>query len=226
MAENTSVVCFDLGGVLVRICRTWAEAVATAGLDARGPHDMAEEAHVRCRRTLIDQHGTGALTNDAYYSAMSRAFDGAYSPAEMERIHHAWTLDLYPGVTELVAELNQLEHVVTACLSNTNDAHWLRLVSDEYAPIATLRHQLASHQLRAAKPDPRIYEQALAIFGVEPAQVLFFDDLKENVEAARRAGWQAEELDPLGDTVTQMRGHLQQRGIYAPAGQSSPPIAT
>jgi HAD superfamily hydrolase (TIGR01509 family) len=217
VAENISVICFDLGGVLVRICRSWAEAVSTAGLDAREPREVAEQALVQRRRTIMDQHGTGALTNDAYYSAMSRAFDGAYSPAEMERIHHAWTLDLYPGVTELIAELNQLDHVVTACLSNTNDAHWIRLVSAEYAPIGTLRHQLASHQLQVAKPDPRIYQQALAIFDVKPGQVLFFDDLKENVDAARHAGWQAEQLDPLGDTVHQMRSHLRQRGISAPA---------
>jgi HAD superfamily hydrolase (TIGR01509 family) len=222
VAENITVVCFDLGGVLVRICRSWAEAVSTAGLDARVPQGVAEDVLVQRRRTIIDQHGTGALTNEAYYSAMSEAFDGVYSLADMEGIHRAWLLDLYPGVSELVAELNQLNHVATACLSNTNDAHWLRLVDAEYAPINTLQHQLASHLLRTAKPDPQIYQQATTIFGVNPAQVLFFDDLQENVQAARHAGWQAEQLDPHGDTVTQMRNHLRQHGIYAPTQFSNP----
>ncbi|HTM43658.1 MAG TPA: HAD family phosphatase [Polyangiaceae bacterium] len=207
------VVCFDLGGVLVRICRSWAEAVTTAGLEARAPRDVHEAELIQRRRKLIDEHTTGALTNEGYYQAMSQAFGGLYTAAEMEQIHRAWTLDLYPGATDLVAELNELPHVVTACLSNTNDAHWQRLVGDEYAPICTLRHQLASHQLQVAKPHPEIYQRALGIFGVRPDDVIFFDDLAENVEAARQAGWHAEQVDPLADAAAQMRGHLRQYGV-------------
>lgn len=41
------------------------------------------------------------------------------------------------------------------------------------------------------KPQPEIYAVAARHFDVPPAQLLFIDDVVDNVEAARRAGWQA-----------------------------------
>ena len=41
------------------------------------------------------------------------------------------------------------------------------------------------------KPQPEIYALAARHFGVPPTQLLFIDDVVDNVEAARRAGWQA-----------------------------------
>lgn len=206
---NVSVVCFDLGGVLVRICRSWNEAVGTAGLDLRQPHGVDEDAMRARRWSLVSQHQVGGLSNADYYGGMSAAFDGLYSAQEMEHIHHAWTQEQYPGVDDLVAELNAHRGIETACLSNTNDAHWRRLVSNEYPAPSALTHQLASHVLGVAKPDSDIYAHAAEEFGADPCEILFFDDLPENVEAARRAGWQAEQVDPYGDTAKQMREVLR-----------------
>jgi 2-haloacid dehalogenase len=41
------------------------------------------------------------------------------------------------------------------------------------------------------KPDVAIYERHHADFGLVPARTLFIDDVPANVDAARRAGWQA-----------------------------------
>ena len=41
MTTPISLVCFDLGGVVVRICRSWAEGCAEAGLDVRGDVEEA-----------------------------------------------------------------------------------------------------------------------------------------------------------------------------------------
>ncbi len=39
-----------------------------------------------------------------------------------------------------------------------------------------------------AKPDPRIYERAVARLGVRPEEAVFVDDLEENIAAARACG--------------------------------------
>jgi HAD superfamily hydrolase (TIGR01509 family) len=83
--------------------------------------------------------------------------------------------------------------------------------------VLALRHRLASHLLRCAKPDASIYERARASFfeplAGHPEDIIFFDDLPENVAAARAAGWTAFEVDPHADTPGQMRKHLASVGI-------------
>jgi FMN phosphatase YigB (HAD superfamily) len=130
-------------------------------------------------------------------------------------------LNEYPGALGLVQELNRLPGVTTACLSNTNAAHWRRLANEDgraaYPSVLELRQRLASHLLGCAKPDAQIYARAQAAFfgdqGGTPEQIVFFDDLLENVEAARAQGWTAFQVDHEGDTVRQMRTHLAHAGL-------------
>jgi HAD superfamily hydrolase (TIGR01509 family) len=223
MAGSASerVVCFDLGGVLVRIVRSWDEGCGRAGLPARNPEWFAGNEFRSLRSALVDQYQAGLIDCSGYYAELARAIDGVYSPVELEAIHQAWTLEHYPGAVELVRELNATEFVTTACLSNTNHSHWVRLVGEdgkaEYPAVAELEHRLASHRLGCLKPDARIYELAYARFCeqavVAPRDVFFFDDLPENVSAARAVGWSAFQVDPAGDTVRQMRRVLADAGI-------------
>jgi len=48
-----------------------------------------------------------------------------------------------------------------------------------------------SHEVGLAKPDRAVYDLSAARLGVEPAQIVFLDDVPGNVEAARAAGWHA-----------------------------------
>jgi HAD superfamily hydrolase (TIGR01509 family) len=41
------------------------------------------------------------------------------------------------------------------------------------------------------KPDVAIYEMHHGAFGLNPARTIFIDDVAANVDAARKAGWQA-----------------------------------
>jgi FMN phosphatase YigB (HAD superfamily) len=226
MADGSArVVCFDLGGVLVRICGTWAEACTRAALPLRNADFLASEAWREPRRHVGDRYQSGQLACAAYFSELAALSEGLFSAAEFEQLHHAWTLEHYSGALELVRALNALPGVVTACLSNTNHAHWVRLVGadgkNEYPAVAELKHQLASHLLGCAKPDARIYQLAYAKFAeavprgdpLRPSEIVFFDDLTENVLAARAAGWTAFQVDPGGDTVAEMRARLAGAGV-------------
>jgi glucose-1-phosphatase len=221
-ARQPKVVCFDLGGVLVRICRSWDEACATAALPPRGQRQSASPSWPEQLKRLSDLYQRGQLDCDGYYRALSTSLDAAYSREELERIHRAWSLAEYPGSSELVNALNARGDVLTACLSNTNHAHWQRLTGAdgraEYSCVPLLGQRLASHLLGCAKPDPRIYALAHASFAAtQPLcaqDIVFFDDLAANVAAARAAGWSAFVVDPTSDTVQQMRSELANLGIH------------
>jgi HAD superfamily hydrolase (TIGR01509 family) len=47
-----------------------------------------------------------------------------------------------------------------------------------------------SHEIGCRKPAPESFAHVVQAIGVAPAQVLFFDDLEENVAAARAYGLQ------------------------------------
>jgi FMN phosphatase YigB (HAD superfamily) len=215
------LVCFDLGGVLVRICQSWAEAYRAAGLDIRDePSHPSVSAR---RRELASLHGTGRISIDEWAVGASAALQGVYSTDELRRAHHALSREQNPGALELVDELHAAG-AATACLSNTTHTHWVRLVhrdgdralegTPEYPAVARLQQHFASHLLGLAKPDDAIYARFEVLTGLGPSEILFFDDREENVAAARRREWQAERVAASHlDPVTQIRKHLSRRGI-------------
>ena len=207
---GSRLVVFDLGGVIVRICRSWDEGCRAAGVE---PRSVPVAAHGgEAMRTLVDRHQRGELACDAFFREAS-ALLGPHTPAELERVHGAWILGDYPGIAEAIDRIHSAG-VPTACLSNTNASHWdgaLR-ASPAFARIGR-RH--ASHLLGLAKPDARIYRAFERIAGASPREIVFFDDLPENVESALGCGWDAVLVDHAGDTAAQVLAALRSRGIDA-----------
>ena len=202
------LVCFDLGGVLIRICRTWAEGCARAGLDVRGDVDRD-----LARSHWLDfnaEYQSGRIDLDAFSRRLSEAVDGRYTPDEMRRVHMAWTIDEYDGVAEVVAQLHA-SGLETAALSNTCHDHWEQLV--QYPTFMALRRRFASHELGLRKPDPAIYRAVETGTGCEGGEIIFFDDLEENVAAAHALGWAAEFVAPDGAPATQIEHALTTHGV-------------
>jgi glucose-1-phosphatase len=56
-----------------------------------------------------------------------------------------------------------------------------------------------SHEIGHRKPQPESFEHVLRAIGVPPPEVLLFDDLEPNVEAARALGLQAVVVKGPGD---------------------------
>lgn len=207
------LVCFDLGGVIVRICRSFVEGCAAAGLPARAPRETIDASR-EDRRRLSDLHQVGHLPCDHYFDAVSRAMGGLYSPDEVRRIHRAWLLGEYSGVGALVEDLHRSGPIRTGILSNTNHDHWREMLqTPRFSTPGLIQHRHASHLLGHAKPGMEIYHAFERAVELPGAAILFFDDLPENVEAARTAGWHAHRVDPDADTAAQMRGHLRGLGL-------------
>ncbi len=205
LPTKVQLVCFDLGGVLIRICRSWEEGCRAAGLDVRGTA-AADPSAADGRRDLSRLHQTGMLTSAEFFDAISKARNGLYTPDEIERIHDAWLLGEYDGAVELIDRIHAAG-LRTAALSNTNHAHWVAL--HNFPSLARLQMPLASHELGLVKPDEAIYREAERRFGLTGCEILFFDDLEENIETARRIGWNAVQIDHTSDTVGQMQSALR-----------------
>ncbi len=218
MAEPAvEVVCFDLGGVVLRIARSWAEGCVAAGVELRAEGPNTGGTRAEKLREVVDAYQRGAIACEAYYAEIAERLAGGYTPAEVRRVHEAWVFGEYPGMAALIAGLGAVDGLRTACLSNTNHAHWTPLAGPDTAcaspAIGALDVHLVSHELGAVKPDEAIYTIAERRLGVPPEAILFFDDLAENVAAARIRGWQAKVIDPAGDPAAQIRAHLEAAGV-------------
>jgi len=217
MSLPIQLVVFDLGGVIVRICRSWPEACERAGVPVReGWDDPTLRA---ARRELNKRHQEGRIDCETFFEGLAATAPGLYSTDEVRRIHDAWTLDEYAGAGALIRRLHEAG-VATGVLSNTNHAHWRRLAppahveASEYPTPRMVTHLYASHLMGMSKPDETIYKEFARRTGFDPGRIVFFDDLEENVIAAQRAGWNAVQVDHAGDTVAQMVRALESLGLF------------
>lgn len=205
MSELRKAVCFDLGGVVVRISYRWAEMLTRAGLPV--------PAHVNGEDDLASMPGfeafqAGDIAFDEYLAGMARHL--SLSAEQAERVHRNMLIEPFPGVAELVRELGE-RGFATGCLSNTNAPHWAEMTgTDRFPAILAMDVRLASHEIRVSKPAPEAFLAFAEACGTD--QVLLFDDSVENCEAAIRLGWHATRIDPERDPARQMRRRLEVEG--------------
>lgn len=212
------IVVFDLGGVVVRICRSWKEACARTGVPF---HDLAASAeNMAARKAIVRRHEVGEVSDEAYFEAIAATTGGLYRAADVRVLHDNWITGEYAGVDRLIDDLHA-SGVETGILSNTNNHHWQQMTApvsggdgrSKFPTVQRARFPHASHLLKVAKPEAAIFEAFCRATGFGHHDVVFFDDLADNVAGARSSGWDAVQIDHTGDTASQMRLHLRLRGV-------------
>ena len=221
--SKISLVVFDLGRVLLRISDDWDHAARLAGLPGLG--GMTGDLSSKAARGTSDQGAALASLFDRFEVGDISLGDlldevealTGRTAAEVGRVMDAVLIEPYPGVAAMLDQLAGAG-VTTACLSNTNERHW-ELMADPrhpaHLPLDRLDFAFASQRLGHAKPSPAIYRHVEAETGVDPPSILFFDDLKENVEAAAARGWVAERVPRCDNPVPWMTGRLRAYGVLA-----------
>jgi putative hydrolase of the HAD superfamily len=160
-------------------------------------------------RPLALRYETGLLTTDEFYreavrqtaldvsrESFARAYNGIFTPI--------------PSTIELIRRLKPLYKL--GLLSNTSEWHFeygIRPV--EIFPLfdtVTL-----SYEVKALKPDEKIYRDALFKLGMDPAECVYIDDIDENATAAGRLGMHAIHYR----NPRQLLGALQNLGVLPPS---------
>jgi putative hydrolase of the HAD superfamily len=202
-SSGTQAVLFDLGGVVLEI--DFGRAFAHWQARSR----LAPE-HIR-ERFGVDEpyelHETGGIDAQAYFAHLREHLQ---LEDDAGFIHEGWNSIFVGEIAETVAVLKALrERVPCYALSNTNAAHLAHMQREFPQVLAQFRKVFVSHEIGHRKPQPRAFEHVVREMGVAPGQVLFFDDLAENVEAARECGLQAVQVQGPAD----VRGALRERGL-------------
>lgn len=180
-------VFLDMGNVLVsfdqeRAFRQMAEA---GGVDITAIRSAVLE------QGLQESLERGRIGWPEFHAEFSRRTGSTATPAALA---HAAS-DMFALNIEMLPVIAGLER--TGCglgiLSNTCGPHWEHLLARGFAVLpGNFQKIVLSHEVRAVKPEPEIFSTATRLAGVPPERIFFCDDVPAHVEAARRAGWQAE----------------------------------
>ena len=209
--SQIQLVVFDAGGVLVRICHGgWTEVCGRLGIAP--PAEFAAEALLPRLTEIGAAFETGRIDEAAFIERVAQV--SGFAAEHIVAALDAWLIEPYAGVDaflECVADTG----VTTAVLSNTNATHWRLMTTESHAgiPVHRVHHLFTSFQIGALKPEAAVYEHVERVTGAAPRSILFFDDHRPNIEAARQRGWQAVRIDHDGDPVGQMTEHLVSVGL-------------
>jgi HAD superfamily hydrolase (TIGR01509 family) len=204
--HTIQLVAFDIGGVLIRICRSWKQVFELAGIPWN-PSFGSEEA-VQWNQL----YESGQITTDQLVQHFA-TLAADLSAEQLLTLIDQWLIEPYPGTAQLIDQLNTAG-VPTACLSNTNERHWQTMATTaRFAAIQALNTQIASHLVQVMKPKPGIYEALERETGLSGASILYFDDFDINITAALDRGWHAYRIDHAADTTAQMTQHLREHQV-------------
>ena len=121
--------------------------------------------------------------------------------------HELWS-DFFegtmPGIEELLERVRARYRV--AFLSNSNEVH-AELIPRKFSSLFAKDDRfIFSHRVKVAKPDPEIFRRALDTIGALAYQVVYIEDLSENVAAARSLGMQAFQFIDTLSLTRQLEG--------------------
>lgn len=203
------VVCFDVGGVLIRITQNWHEAANLAGVTIQS--ELPLEAHL-LNAPFFDGYQAGSVNDEQYLHELA-AYLGNVPLEAAERVHNHIMLEPYPYVDQIIRQLNE-QGFTTSCLSNTNEPHWYDMFhSGRFPANEALQVRMASHVVGISKPDPEIFRKFELEVEASGSEIVFFDDTSVNVEIANNLGWQAFRIDPKTPTHVQIQAALKSVGI-------------
>jgi FMN phosphatase YigB (HAD superfamily) len=190
---------FDVGGVLIdfsfeRALQHWSRAsrIPVPQLAERFRPDGSYEAFER-----------GELSAAQYFAALRSALGVSLPDQELQAGWCSIFTGVIPGAVELLTSLSAGAPVYL--FSNTNAAHY-EFWGGEYPELlAPVKQIFCSHELGLRKPSAAAFEKVCSLIGVAPGRIAFFDDLRENVDGATRAGLRAFHvgtIDSIRDAVS------------------------
>ena len=191
-------IIFDLGGVLLRTA-DFAPRERLATRLGMNRYKLEEfifggESGERAQR--------GEISVQEHWENLWRQIN--YSPAEFTALLDEFFAEdeIDHRLIDYVRKLHQTYK--TALLSNAWD-DLRQVIAEKWHFEDAFDTMIISAEVRLAKPDPRIFQLALARLEVEANQSIFVDDMKRNVEGAQAVGLQAVQFH----TSQQMRLDLE-----------------
>ncbi|NVJ87098.1 MAG: HAD family phosphatase [Algoriphagus sp.] len=188
---DADFLIFDLGNVIIDIDYDRSLSLIRQHLPSEYHHLLTDFY----RTDFHKKYERGQIDSTTFRDEVRAYFQQNWTDDQVDFFWNSLLGTIPAERLSLVKRVRQQYQV--GVLSNTNLIH-IHAVND----ILMRDHGLAnfdpvfdwvflSHEMGLAKPETGIYEKMLTDLGTAPERVVFFDDLKENVEGAASLGIQA-----------------------------------
>ncbi len=201
MNPRDNGIIFDLGNVIIQL--DFSDSLKhLASLTRLDPEVLLE---ILRHDPVHAEYEKGEISTGDFLARFSRMI-----PAKISR---EVLVDIYCGIftkiltgRPLLKDLSRRHNLYI--LSNTNELHF-EYLKEHYHVWDLFDGMFLSFQLRMTKPDPGIYETLIRRVPQDRDQLVFIDDLEENVRGAKKSG-----IDGiLFRSVDSMVEQLSQRGL-------------
>ncbi|NQW17780.1 MAG: HAD family phosphatase [Chloroflexi bacterium] len=174
------LVAFDMGNVLTFVDEG-PPAAEYARLSGSTIQEVINACYTKPRKRVLE---TGSQTWIEFVEQTRRILDFEISEPDFRAIF-ASSVQPDRRMYDLVDSVVQQKRI--ALCSNTHEVHW-EMERDRMPSGRKMNPAIVSYEVGVMKPAPLIYEALIEQSGVEPGQILFIDDLEENIEGAQRLG--------------------------------------
>jgi putative hydrolase of the HAD superfamily len=139
-----------------------------------------------------DEFEAGAIHVDDYTSWALEVLGSDVTPAEF---HDAWQQIFTPNepMWETVRKLAADGHRLIL-FSNTSAIHcpWM---FDQFPEFSLFNGAVLSFEVGSIKPRPEIYQYAIDSYALIPSEVLYIDDLPDNIATGKQFGFRSFQYD-------------------------------
>ena len=195
-------IIFDLGRVLIY----FDFARGYRALEGVCPYPAADMPRRIATTDLVTRFETGLVEPEDFFAQFSRLLD---LRLDYPRFREIWSsIFTDPLLPEsMLAGLERRYRLLL--LSNTNAIHF-EMIREQYRGMLNHFHDLIlSYQVKAMKPDPRIFRLAVERSGCRPEECFYTDDIPAYTAAAREQGIDAVTFE----SAAQIQREMMARGI-------------
>ncbi|MCB1802032.1 MAG: HAD family phosphatase [Gammaproteobacteria bacterium] len=199
--SRPAALLFDLGGVIIDIDfdRVFAQWALHSPL---GAADIAQRFRFDA---TYHRYERGEISDRVFFDEVRRVLQSDAPDATLLAGWNAVFVGLIDDNLALAARL--AETLPCYAFTNTSASHQ-RAWSRSYPSVTqTFRCIYSSAEMGLRKPDRAAFEAVTAAIGCSPESILFFDDMRSNVDGALAAGLRAVHVTHPGAVQEALQAH-------------------
>jgi len=186
-SKNIKNIIFDLGVVIINIDTD----LTVKAMKELGFSNFQESYTLFKQTNLFDKLEKGFINSHSFRNELRKHIENEVSDEKFNEAWNAMLLDFPKERIDLIKRLSEKYNIYL--LSNTNEIHYNQYIKDfknqygfEFSSL--FKKAYFSHQVGMRKPDENIFRFAIENSNLNPEETLFIDDLKVNIESAKKTG--------------------------------------
>lgn len=194
---------FDLGNVIVSFNHNKIVEKLQSGC-ALTSNDIFAKA---ISSKLVNDYNLGKISSAEFFDLLSNELQLKMEFADFSQVWNC-TFELEPIIPlQIIKKLSENYRLII--LSDTNELHF-DFIEENFPILEYFDDFVLSHKVGAVKPSEEIFRLVIEKADCLPEECIFIDDLKQNVESAKKYGLNAIQFI----SADELEAELRKRNLF------------